>query len=240
MFGPRHEHRIGFILRETKEIRPGGRLLEAAVGLGQMARRLSAQGHHVFGIDGSIEAARFVRRNTPVPVVVGDITRLPFRDQSFRLVTSGETLEHIDDDAAAANEIARVMEMEGTCVITVPAMELLRNPSDTYYEHLRRYSKSGLTKLFQNAGVHVARASFWGFPAVLVYDFLFILPLNFRRRRVSSESDAALRSVARAGRSSILIRTVLAVFSLDRLFSWIPFGPGLVLVGKRHEGQLGR
>ena len=235
MFGPRHEHRIGFILRETARISRGGRLLEAAVGLGQMARRLSDQGHRVFGIDGSLEAARFVKRNSPVPAVVGDITRLPFRDGTFRIVTSGETLEHIPDDGAAAREIGRVLESDGICVVTVPALEILRNPSDTYYEHLRRYSRRNLSELFERAGVTVVRAFFWGFPIVLIYDFLFILPMNFRRRTASVESDPALRSLARAGRSKALVRAVMALFSTDRIFGWFPFGPGLVLVGRKQQ-----
>ena len=240
MFGPRHEHRIGFILRETGKIRRGGRLLEAAVGLGQMARRLSDQGHRVFGVDGSLEAARFVRNNSPVPVIVGDITRLPFREGTFRIVTSGETLEHIPDDEAAAREIGRVLEIDGTCVVTVPALEILRNPSDTYYEHLRRYTKRNLSQLFERAGVQVVRAFFWGFPIVLIYDFLFILPMNFRRRTTSIESDPALRSLARAGRSRPLVRTVIALFTRIDSSDGFPSAPAWSSWARNHpvhEGE---
>ena len=79
----------------------------------------------------------------------------------------------------------------------------------------------------------IAKAVFWGFPIVLVYDTLVILPMNKRRARYAIQEDAALRSVARAGRSRMLVNAVRAIFSLDRLFSFIPFGPGLLLVAKK-------
>ena len=57
--------------------------------------------------------------------------------------------------------------------------------------------------------------------------------MNKRRARHAVQEDAALRSVARAGRSRILVNAVRAIFNLDRLFSFIPFGPGLLLVAKK-------
>ena len=40
LFGPRHEHRLGLILSEVAKVRQGGRVLDAAVGLGQLATRI--------------------------------------------------------------------------------------------------------------------------------------------------------------------------------------------------------
>jgi len=81
--------------------------------------------------------------------------------------------------------------------------------------------------------MRVEKAAFWGFPVVLAYDTLFLLPMNKRRARRDIARDAALQSVARAGRSRALVGLVRAVFAIDRLFSWIPFGPGLLLVAKK-------
>jgi hypothetical protein len=52
------------------------------------------------------------------------------------------------------------------------------------------------------------------------------------------QNDAALRSVARAGRSRLLVNAVRAIFSLDRLFGFVPFGPGLLLVARKDCGQV--
>lgn len=232
MFGPRHEHRLGMIVREVERVPRGGRVLDGAVGLGQLAQRLSARGYRVTGIDYSFDAALHVRRNG-LPAVVGDLTRMPFRTGVFDAVTTGETLEHLDDDRSAANEIARVVHPGGIVVATVPALQMLWSASDDYYEHRRRYSRGALTDMFRRAGFAISKASFWGFPIVLTYDTLFILPMNKRRARRDVDSDPGLQSLAKAGRSRWLVRAVRAVFAIDRIFSWVPFGPGLLLVARK-------
>lgn len=238
MFGPRHEHRLSMIVAETEVLPRGSRVLDAAVGLGQLASRLDAAGLQMFGIDYSFDAALFVTRNTRVRAVVGDFTKLPFRDGAFEGVTTGETLEHLEDDHGAAREIARVLKAGGRCIATVPALRSLWSKSDDYYEHRRRYSRAELVSLFHDAGLDVDKATFWGFPIVLAYDTLFLLPMNKRRARHAVASDPALRSIARAGRMRLLVRFAKSIFAIDRLFSFIPFGPGLLLVARKGAKRL--
>lgn len=233
MFGPRHEHRLSMIVTQASTLPRGVRLLDAAVGLGQLASRLDAAGFRTFGIDYSFEAALYVTRTTRVRAVVGDLTKLPFRDGAFDGVTTGETLEHLDDDRGAAREIGRVLAPGGRCVATVPALRALWSKSDDYYEHRRRYARAELVSLFTDAGLEVEKASFWGFPIVLAYDTFFILPMNKRRARAGFEKDRALQSIAKAGRMRALVRIAKAVFAIDRLFSFVPFGPGLLLVARK-------
>jgi SAM-dependent methyltransferase len=233
MFGPRHEHRLAMFTRETAKLACGSKILDAAIGLGQLAGRLERQGHRVFGLDYSFDAALHARRTTGAMPVVGDLTLLPFRDGTFDAATSGETLEHLDDDEEAIAELGRVVRAGGTCVVTVPALSSLWTKSDDYYEHKRRYDRSELSALFERAEFRVARASYWGFPVVLVYDYVFLLPMNLRRATRDVGSDSALKGVASVGRRKWLVRLVQAVFSIDRLFSFVPFGPGLLLVGTK-------
>jgi SAM-dependent methyltransferase len=235
MFGPRHEHRLSIIIRETGPLSPGARVLDAAVGLGQLAQKLQQRGLSPVGIDASFDAVLHVRRTTAIPVVLGDLTRMPFRESVFDGVTTGETLEHLDNDAGAAREIGRVLKRGGICVATVPALRSLWSASDDYYEHRRRYTREDLAGLFRSAGLSIEKAQYWGFPVVLAYDTLFLLPMNKRRARREVGSDAALQSVARAGRSRALVALVRAAFAVDRLFRFIPFGPGLLLVGRKLE-----
>jgi SAM-dependent methyltransferase len=156
---------------------------------------------------------------------------MPFRDGAFDGVTTGETLEHLDDDQSAAREIARVLRAGGSCVATVPALQSLWSASDDYYEHRRRYSRAQLVKMF--SALCVEKARYWGFPVVLAYDTLFLLPMNKRRARRKVDEDAALRSVAKVGKARGLVNLVRAVFAIDRLFGWLPFGPGLLMVAKK-------
>jgi len=235
MFGPLHAHRLARIVHEVTRLPRGSRVLDGAVGLGTLALRMQQAGYRVTGIDYSFDAALHVKKTTSIPVIVGDMTRMPFRDGAFDGLTSGETLEHLEGDAAAAGEIRRVLREDGVCVTTVPALMSLWSSSDVYYEHRRRYSRAELRKLFQSAGLTVAKARYWGFPVALTYDILFLRPMNRRRARLKIDEDAMLGSVARAGRSRLLVAFVRALFAIDHLFSWIPFGPGLLLVALKHE-----
>lgn len=235
MFGPRHEYRLAMFLRETRSLPKASKILDGAVGLGQLAGRLVRQGHRVFGIDFSFEAALHTLRTSGAKPVVGDLTLLPFKDDAFDAVTSGETLEHLDDDEAAVAELARVVRPRGICVVTVPALESLWSRSDDYYEHKRRYERDDLAGLFARAAMKVEKARFWGFPLVLVYDTFFLLPMNMRRASKDVTSDDALRTVAAVGRRRWLVRLVQGIFSLDRIFGFVPFGPGLILVARKTE-----
>jgi len=219
------------IVAEVERLPRGSRILDGAVGLGQLANLMQQRGYRVNGIDYSFDAALAAKRNG-VPSVVGDLTRMPFRDGAFDGVTTGETLEHLDDDAAAAREIGRVVREGGRCIATVPALRSLWSKSDDYYEHRRRYSRRELRALFDERFA-IEKANYWGFPVVLTYDTLFILPMNKRRAKRDLHDDAALQSIARAGRSRALVAIVRAVFSVDRLFEWLPFGPGLLLVARK-------
>jgi SAM-dependent methyltransferase len=231
MFGPRHFHRLSMIVREVERLPRGVRVLDGAVGLGQLARLMQQRGYRVIGIDYSFDAALAATRSG-VTSVVGDLTRMPFRDDVFDGMTTGETLEHLDDDAAAAREIARVVRDGGRCVATVPALRSLWSKSDDYYEHRRRYSRRELRALFDER-FEIEKATFWGFPVVLTYDTLFILPMNKRRAKRNIDEDPALRSIAKAGKSRALVAIVRAVFAVDKLFEWLPFGPGLLLVARK-------
>jgi SAM-dependent methyltransferase len=237
LFGPRHEHRLAMFLRETAKLAPRSRILDAAAGLGTLAAKLARQGHRVAGLDSSFRSALHARRVFGVAAVVGDMTRLPFRSGVFDAVTSGETLEHLESDAAAAAEIARLVREGGEVVVTVPALESLRTEYDDYYGHLRRYSRDELAALFERAGLDVVKVRFWGFPVGLVYERLVLVPMSRRRARTASvEADSALSSMAKMGRSRLLVHAVRAIFSIDRLFSFVPYGPGLLLVARKREG----
>lgn len=237
MFGPRHEHRLQMFTKETEKLAERSKVLDAAVGLGQLASRLKRQRHVVFGVDASFEAVLHAKRRYGIPTVVGDLTKLPFRTSAFDAVTSGETLEHLDDDRSAIEEIGRVVRDGGSVIVTVPALQSLWTASDDYYEHRRRYSRETLSDHFEKAHFEVRRAKYWGFPIVLTYDTLFLLPMNKRRARSNISEDTALTTVANVGKRKWLVNLVRAIFSIDRIFSFVPFGPGLLLVAQKRAAS---
>lgn len=235
MFGPRNAHRVSLIFERLRDVQAGARVLEAAVGVGDVAERLRRRGCIVVGADLSLEALLIARQRTRAHLVVADLTALPFRDETFHVVSSAETIEHIPDDAQAVRELARVLVPAGQAVVTVPALEALRTFADRYYGHLRRYTRAQLTRLFEQGGFDVRSAMYWGFPFVVAYDYCVMLPLSILRSRRSVAEDPALRAVALAGRKRLLVSLVQALFRADRFFRWLPAGVGLVLTATKRK-----
>jgi len=62
-----------------------------------------------------------LRKNSAIRLKsAGDVRRLPFRDQSFDLVTANMVVEHLDEPAASLAEIRRVLRPGGVFIYHTP------------------------------------------------------------------------------------------------------------------------
>jgi SAM-dependent methyltransferase len=108
------------ILQE--ELQGRGRLLEIGVGTGILALPLVERGLDVVGLDLSVAMmAKLVEKGggrSPVPLVRGDATRLPFRDGAFGGAYARHVLHLIPDWGGAVAELCRVV---GRGVVLVEA-----------------------------------------------------------------------------------------------------------------------
>jgi len=94
--------------------------------------------------------------------------RLPFPDRSFASASAVAVLEHLDDDAVAAAELARVLRPGGLLWITVPhAFRYMLPPvwplywwHDRRIGHKRHYDEEGLVRLCELAGLEHVRTSY--------------------------------------------------------------------------------
>jgi SAM-dependent methyltransferase len=58
--------------------------------------------------------------SAPNAAIRAELGRLPFRDGAFDVVVCSHVLEHIDDDRAAMQELARVVASSGQVLVMVP------------------------------------------------------------------------------------------------------------------------
>jgi SAM-dependent methyltransferase len=81
---------------------------------------------------GTLEGLRYVTLDidSPLATVQGDVTALPFDDESFDLILCLHVLEHVLDDRAAMRELFRVLEPGGKAVIQVPPSDLAETFED--------------------------------------------------------------------------------------------------------------
>ena len=169
LFGPRHAYREALILRRMLPALPGPVVLNAGAGAGSLTLRLVEQGLRVTSVDASAELCDWVRaRLGPAaadnPVLRGDLERLDLPDAAFDAAVCAEVLEHLDDDAAAAAELHRVLRPGGLLVVTVPADPYRYDWTDRWAGHRRRYTVPGLAGLLGDAGLHVRRGRGVGLP----------------------------------------------------------------------------
>ena len=87
--------------------------------------------------------------------VVADATRLPFRDGSLSRVVCSEVLEHVEDDQASIDELARVMQSDGLACITVPHRMFYFAADDRYVHHFRRYEIDDMREKLEHAGLRL-------------------------------------------------------------------------------------
>ena len=85
--------------------------------------------------------------SSPLPELAG------VADASYDLVAVLDVVEHVEDDVAALQAIARVLKPGGKILITVPAHQWMWSAHDVVNHHKRRYSKATLTASLHKAGL---------------------------------------------------------------------------------------
>ncbi len=115
------------LVREQIGSVTGLRVLEVACGRGGFVRELSRCGAHVTGCDFSFAALRIGQEKLRAAghggssaLVQGDAQGLPFADNSFDVVVSCETIEHVPDVRSALREMSRVARPGGKLLLTTP------------------------------------------------------------------------------------------------------------------------
>ncbi len=98
----------------------GKRVLVDGCGIGAYVRAIRQFTPYVFGIDIDRDYLTQGARAGAPNLAQAACEQLPFPDAVFDVVFSHEVLEHVRDDRAAAQEIARVLRPGGRAVIFVP------------------------------------------------------------------------------------------------------------------------
>ena len=99
------------------------------------------------------------------PFVLCDATNLPFKDDSFDLVTILHVIEHIKNDEAALRDIYRVLKKNGTALIVTPnanrftklysvILKVIKRSPYPYpmnTDHVFEYGESDIKSLLKNS-----------------------------------------------------------------------------------------
>ena len=99
---------------------PGEMILDAGCGTGVFTRDIVSSGSQVIGLDISLPMLRRARENAgggSFHPIWGDISTLPFREESFDKVVSITALEFIAEAKSAVAELFRITKRSGVVVV---------------------------------------------------------------------------------------------------------------------------
>jgi len=99
--------------------------LDVGCGVGSNLKVLKSKEMNVIGLDKSFNALSAIIQMIKLPLINGDLHRLPFKTNSFRLVIAMDILEHLENDEIGIEEIYRVLKNGGVLILTVPAFNFL-------------------------------------------------------------------------------------------------------------------
>jgi len=151
--------------------------------------------------------------SSPLPAIEG----VP--DDTYDMVAALDVIEHIPDDAAALEGIARVLKPGGKLLMTVPAHQWMWSAHDVVNHHQRRYSRRDFKRLVDNSPLNLESIGY-------LNSLLFPVAMAQRlASKITGKEDANLAPPAEP-----INQALERVFALERrVIGRIPLPPGLSL-----------
>ncbi|MBI5642859.1 MAG: class I SAM-dependent methyltransferase [Deltaproteobacteria bacterium] len=220
------------ILRQIRANLPqkaNNSVLDVGCGTGIMLEYLKEFGD-VRGMDFSADAVNYsnLRLKGAVEVKQGGLTgKLPYKENTFNLITLLDVIEHIDDDRKALKAAFRILKPGGTLVCTVPAYMFLWSGHDVLNHHKRRYTSRELGEKVAGAGFRIEKITYFNSllsPAVFLARCL--VPAS---KRLEPKSDFKTY----AGPINSTLKNIFLLEKNLLNFLSFPFGVSLLCVAKK-------
>jgi SAM-dependent methyltransferase len=199
-------------------------IVDLGCGTGAILERLGNPDKNA-GVDLSPVAVAFCRERGLNNVMEGDISALPFPDQSFDAVICSSVLYHqwVGDVGDAVSEMYRILRPSGVLLINVPAFRFLHSAHDDAVMTARRFRKKEIRRLLQKNGFSIRRLTYW---TTLLFP-LAVIARTFRASKAGRDFEIEGKSLMNRVFSQImaveldLLKTIsfpfgVALFALAR------------------------
>jgi SAM-dependent methyltransferase len=207
------------LIRRRVKPPAGAKILEIGCGTGHNLEMLGAFGSvDALEVDETARAMAAKRLghevfSSPLPELAG----IP--QAHYDMVAAFDVVEHIPDDKAALDGIAKLLKPGGKLVVTVPAHQWMWSAHDVVNHHQRRYSKAGLKRLIEGSPLKLEAIGYFN-------SLLFPVAVAERlasKLRGKEDADLSLPSKP-------LNQALERVFAAERgLVGRVPLPPGLSL-----------
>jgi SAM-dependent methyltransferase len=202
----------------------GAHILDAGCGVGDMLGLLQ-KNYRVVGIDSSEEAISYCTQRVPgISLIRGDVTLMPFENESFDGIVSLDVLYHewVRNDAEALGEMYRLLKPGGRIFLQLPAYEWLRSSHDAWSYTSRRYTTSKVDELLKASGFVNKK---------LGYRVCFLFPLAVIQRRVLKAKHSDLKAIHPV--LNALFKQIMSFENFLALHVNFPFGLSVVGVAEK-------
>lgn len=134
--------RVRNVMLDMVTIDDGDSILDVGCGVGDFLWRLLEKADYLVGVDFAREAVkkakrRFMDEYKSAEFVLADAEHLPFADNSFSVVLSSETIEHLPSPLGSIDEMARITQPGGELCISTPNPLYVIHPQ--YWPSLLRH-----------------------------------------------------------------------------------------------------
>lgn len=140
------------------------RILDCGCGAGSNMVLLAQYGETA-GFDLTWRGLELARGHGALRLAQASITRIPFPDDTFDLVTSFDVLYSLteEDEAAAVAEMYRVLRPGGAAIVNTAALGILRGTHSIFAGEVRRSNRSQLRRVLSSAGFGIVRLTYTNF-----------------------------------------------------------------------------
>jgi SAM-dependent methyltransferase len=149
------------LIRREADLPDDARILEIGCGTGHNFAMLGRLGQ-LDALEVDAEARALASRrlgravgDAPLP----ELTGVP--DRSYDLIALLDVLEHVDDRPESLKRIATKLAPDGKILVTVPAYQWMWSAHDRAHHHKLRYSKKGLRRDAEAAGLEVRKLGYF-------------------------------------------------------------------------------
>ena len=152
------------LIAEAVTGRPSPKILDCGCGTGANLVMLSEYGRP-YGFDVSWQGLQFARGYGQTRIARASITRIPFPDAVFDVVTVFDVLYSLSEEqeSAAVQEVFRVLRPDGSLIVNVAALRILRGSHSVFGAELRRSTRRRLRALLSRYGFDVVRLTYTNF-----------------------------------------------------------------------------
>jgi ubiquinone/menaquinone biosynthesis C-methylase UbiE len=140
-----------------------GRILDIGAGTGIILKILQNFGE-TYGIELSLQAIKYLRKRELKRIICADADHcLPFKDDTFTIITCLDVLEHLEQDVRLLKEMIRVSKPGGHILVAVPAFDIFWSAHDVALHHKRRYTRKKILRIIHEMNCKIVKSSYYNF-----------------------------------------------------------------------------